>query len=62
MAGTGRRTVLEAEQVVAHDVPPGFLPYFGRIQRGEVHLLSADGVHLLPHNLLDLEEAWPRKR
>ena len=49
--------VLEAEQVVAHHVPAaGFLPDFGRIQRRKVHLLSADGVHLLPHNLLDLEE------
>ena len=49
--------VLQAEQVVAHHVPAaGFLPDFGRIQRRQIHLLPADRVHLLAHNLLDLEQ------
>ena len=43
--------VLQPEHVVAHDVPAaGFLPDFGRIQRGQQHLLRADGVHLLAHD------------
>ena len=49
--------VLEAEQVVAHHIPAaGFLPDLGRVQSRQVHLLSPDGIHLLPHNLLDFEQ------
>ncbi len=56
-AEVAAEAILEAEEVVAHDVPAaGFLPDFGRIQRGQVHFLPADGVHLLAHNLLDFEE------
>ena len=56
-AQVAAEAVLQAEQVVAHDVPAaGFLPDLGRIQRGQIHLLPADGVHLLAHNLLDLEQ------
>ena len=49
--------VLQAEHVVAHDVPAArFLPDFGRIQRRQQHLLAADGVHLLAHDLLNLQQ------
>ena len=56
-AEVAAEAVLQPEHVVAHHVPAaGFLPDLGRIQRGQVHLLPADGVHLLAHDLLDLEE------
>ena len=56
-AEVASEAILEAEKVVAHDVPAaGFLPDLGRIERGQVHLLPADRVHLLAYNLLDLEQ------
>ena len=49
--------VLEAEHVVAHDVPAaGFLPDFGGVQGGEEELLGADAVHLLAHDGHDLQQ------
>ena len=49
--------VLEAEHIVAHDVPAaGLPPDFGGVQGGQMDLLPADGVHLLPHDSLDLEQ------
>lgn len=49
--------MLEAEEVVAHDVPAaGLPPDLGWIERRQVHLLPADGVHLLANDLLDFEE------
>ncbi|MPM92239.1 hypothetical protein SDC9_139374 [bioreactor metagenome] len=47
--------VLEPEQVGAVlDPPVGQLVRFARQQRREVHLLGADGVHLLADDVLDL--------
>ena len=55
--------VFQAEHVVAHDVPAaGFLPDFGRIQRGQQHLLAADGVHLFAHDLLNLQQRALRQQ
>ena len=49
--------VLQPEHVVAHDVPAaGLLPQFGRVQRRQENLLGADAVHLLAHDLLDLQQ------
>ncbi len=48
--------VLEAKQIVAHDVPAaGFLPDFGGIQAGQIEFLRADGVHLFAHDLRDFQ-------
>ena len=49
--------VLEAKQVVAHDVPAaGFLPHLGGVKAREIKFLSADGVHFLAHDLRDFED------
>jgi hypothetical protein len=51
------------EHVVAHDVPAaGLLPHLGRVQRRQKHLLGADGVHLLAHNPLDLQQRALRQK
>ena len=62
-AEVAAEAVLQAEHVVAHDVPAaGFLPDLGRIQRRQEHLLAADGVHLLAHDLLDLQQRALRQK
>ena len=44
------------EEVVAHEVIPLRLPPdVGRVKGREDHLLTADGVHLLTDDVLDLE-------
>jgi hypothetical protein len=54
--------VLEAEHVVAHDVPAsGLLPEFGRVEGGQEHFLGADGVHFLAHDANDLVEGTLRE-
>jgi hypothetical protein len=57
------KAVLEPEHVVAHDVPAaGLLPHFRRVERRQVHFLAADGVHLLAHNPLNLEQRALRQK
>ena len=55
--------VLQAEHVVAHDVPAArLLPDLRRMQRRQQHLLPADRVHLFAHDLLDLQERALRQK
>ncbi len=54
--------VFQAEHVVAHDVPAArFLPDLGRVERRQHQLLCADGVHLLAHDALDLQQGSLRQ-
>ena len=56
-AEVAAEAVLEAEHVVAHDVPAaGFLPEFGGIEGGQQKLLRADGIHFRADDLLDLQQ------
>ena len=57
------KAVLQAEHVVAHDVPAArFLPDLRRVQRRQQHLLAADRVHLLAHNLLNFQQRALRQQ
>ena len=56
-AHVAAEAVLQAEHVVAHDVPAaGLLPDLRRIQCGQQHFLRADGVHLFAHDGGDLQQ------
>ena len=55
--------VFQPEHIVAHDVPAArFLPEFGWIESSQQHLLAADRVHLLAHDLLNLQKRALRQK
>ena len=55
--------VLEAREFGAVEIPSArLLPDFGRLDDRHHHLLAADAVHLLAHDVLDLDDRPPGQR
>ena len=59
----GSLAVGDAEHLVAHDLPAArLLPEGGGVHRGQLELLTADGIHLLTDDLGDLAKDPPAQR